>query len=1364
MNNRSSRSHAVFTITLQQRWSHLSREEGNGQQQQEDENIVENSYSRASRSAAVPPRAGEVAKDSRDFRKREETGTARRQAATLAHGLPAEGPSPAVAVAAASERRGAAASTTLQQQVVATDEGGAEVQLTAVPAGEGTAGNAEAGKAGTATSEAKGGLRKRAPTAATGRTENAITSKIHFVDLAGSERVKRAQVDGQRLREGIAVNVGLLALSNVICALAAKKETVHRAGTSSPEAAVQSGRTDQMTFYSPSRCSRAATYAASGDGRTRVAVAGEETAGESVNAEAAAEVSQARGRRHYGVRSEGAETAEDSDGEASLKIPCSSGSHADWEGPCPKAGSREYKKGMVRVLPSDGANAVLRLAYRSLSDSSALADTFLSLHAARSAATGERGRERVSRKEVSRSLQAPLALEKSSSSPFPLARGAGGRGGPQRQHVPYRASKLTRILQDSLGGDRKTLMLVCVSPAAADCRETYRSMHYASRTMCIRNSPVVQQDPTAMLIQNLRRQVLLLQRQAATASEGAAAGDAVGWRRRCVRAEAAAAAAAEEVRLLRLRLQASQAQLKRLRKLEANREREGIVVSDMCQDEEEDGDEDEGELSEEMDGNPQPLWPQQSVAVEAPPARNESQCKQEQQQEGEVEEQAEEHAERGDQRKHHGENVLKNSKAKVGHQLQGEGDAKPREGQQKQKTRHRQPEQLQERYLVRVRQRPYEAHGGSRQQHQQQTEEQGGRQQEQHHQQSLQHSQEAPHDTYWERKKQHQPQRRQQPTGQQQQQQRREQHGQLQHGWKTQEEVKRKGEGQPGQEYDLQGNLQHGTQKHHESQGKVEDQQRQQTKKQGRWWRQGDHNERVKVHHFEENDQELLRDSEKSAEQQKQQRRRPQLRRTSLVAEFFAEDFDSSSSPRLQKQGEPQQRERAVLWENQEDEELGPKWKLMEPQLWTVPENNGRLIEAVMLQIEEDVERQQKPSVAPAEEEDDIPAPTLEVAKPESIVVPTPIVARSPPLSVVASRASRSSISGSSLRQHRNSVASSFSIRGPSSISVSTWSSKSTADTASVAGSNSSESNGNAICPPLTNLLLSCTQVGACGVVSSTDSESEPSPWTGNRRTPPHSSDSSHGSSDMSSKRRHHSHKRRESTTDHSDWRSSTMSPAHHIHIHTSPPHHIHIHSSQNHYGRGRYTDAHDGHLYSGSHCIIRSNPKSVADSDSRRGSTGFTTAFRKHPACTNVSNIQPNLMTQGVAAACADVTSTQPKLLTVGAAAAGMTSPRKYLRASSSSTISSVTSGHSRCVHRCNSKQCGASGACSDGGSFSSLPVWHEKDECGDGCLHVDCGVDYHSRNNEGDSSTVPMCCPDGDGRKTTLPGYPTGLKSTRT
>lgn len=65
-----------------------------------------------------------------------------------------------------------------------------------------------------------------------------------------------------------------------------------------------------------------------------------------------------------------------------------------------------------------------------------------------------------------------------------------GNGGV---HVPYRDSKLTRLLQDSLGGNSKTLMIACVSPATINFEETLNTLKYANRAKNIRNRPIVNQ-------------------------------------------------------------------------------------------------------------------------------------------------------------------------------------------------------------------------------------------------------------------------------------------------------------------------------------------------------------------------------------------------------------------------------------------------------------------------------------------------------------------------------------------------------------------------------------------------------------------------------------------------------------------------------------------------------------------------------------------------------------------------------------------------------------------------------------------------------------------------------------------------------
>eukprot|EP00300_Choanocystis_sp_HF-7_P042449 c9199_g1_i1.p1 GENE.c9199_g1_i1~~c9199_g1_i1.p1 ORF type:complete len:918 (-),score=209.46 c9199_g1_i1:102-2855(-) len=77
--------------------------------------------------------------------------------------------------------------------------------------------------------------------------------------------------------------------------------------------------------------------------------------------------------------------------------------------------------------------------------------------------------------------------------------------------VPYRDSKLTRILQDSLGGNSKTLMLACASPAAFNYEETLNTLRYADRARCIKNKAHVNRDAVSEQIHNLKQQIKQLQ-------------------------------------------------------------------------------------------------------------------------------------------------------------------------------------------------------------------------------------------------------------------------------------------------------------------------------------------------------------------------------------------------------------------------------------------------------------------------------------------------------------------------------------------------------------------------------------------------------------------------------------------------------------------------------------------------------------------------------------------------------------------------------------------------------------------------------------------------------------------------------------
>lgn len=74
-------------------------------------------------------------------------------------------------------------------------------------------------------------------------------------------------------------------------------------------------------------------------------------------------------------------------------------------------------------------------------------------------------------------------------------------------HVPYRDSKLTRLLQDSLGGNSRTLMIACVSPSDRDFMETLNTLRYANRARNIKNKVIVNQDKTSQKIAKLMEEI-----------------------------------------------------------------------------------------------------------------------------------------------------------------------------------------------------------------------------------------------------------------------------------------------------------------------------------------------------------------------------------------------------------------------------------------------------------------------------------------------------------------------------------------------------------------------------------------------------------------------------------------------------------------------------------------------------------------------------------------------------------------------------------------------------------------------------------------------------------------------------------------
>ncbi len=79
-----------------------------------------------------------------------------------------------------------------------------------------------------------------------------------------------------------------------------------------------------------------------------------------------------------------------------------------------------------------------------------------------------------------------------------------------KSFVPYRDSKLTRLLRGSLGGNHKTLMIACVSPSLSNAEETINTLRYANRTKNIKNKAKANIDAGSELVKGLREQVRIL--------------------------------------------------------------------------------------------------------------------------------------------------------------------------------------------------------------------------------------------------------------------------------------------------------------------------------------------------------------------------------------------------------------------------------------------------------------------------------------------------------------------------------------------------------------------------------------------------------------------------------------------------------------------------------------------------------------------------------------------------------------------------------------------------------------------------------------------------------------------------------------
>lgn len=87
---------------------------------------------------------------------------------------------------------------------------------------------------------------------------------------------------------------------------------------------------------------------------------------------------------------------------------------------------------------------------------------------------------------------------------------ASAGAGKKEGFVPYRDSKLTRLLKGSLGGNHKTLMIACLSPSGSNTEESLNTLRYANRAKNIQNKATINMDAGSKLIAELREQLKVM--------------------------------------------------------------------------------------------------------------------------------------------------------------------------------------------------------------------------------------------------------------------------------------------------------------------------------------------------------------------------------------------------------------------------------------------------------------------------------------------------------------------------------------------------------------------------------------------------------------------------------------------------------------------------------------------------------------------------------------------------------------------------------------------------------------------------------------------------------------------------------------
>lgn len=181
---------------------------------------------------------------------------------------------------------------------------------------------------------------------------------------------------------------------------------------------------------------------------------------------------------------------------------------------------------MMGVMRVGGANRVIS-STRMNSDSSRSHSVFIITIEQRNVATGSTrsgklflvdlaGSEKVGKTQAQgQTLKEAQHINKSLSALGGVMNAL--TSGQANAHVPYRDSKLTRLLQDSLGGNSETTLLVCASCSSYNADETLSTLRFGARAKHIKNKPTVNEERTVaeykVLVANKDKRIAALEAQ-----------------------------------------------------------------------------------------------------------------------------------------------------------------------------------------------------------------------------------------------------------------------------------------------------------------------------------------------------------------------------------------------------------------------------------------------------------------------------------------------------------------------------------------------------------------------------------------------------------------------------------------------------------------------------------------------------------------------------------------------------------------------------------------------------------------------------------------------------------------------------------